>query len=238
MKKTTFFLLLITLTTLVKAQSIDDFFFKTDEFLKKYTLNNKVDYENIKADVKSLDEVLAIASTIVISNEDSNTIKAFWINTYNLSTIKGIVTKYPVKSPIDISGFFDKITYTVSNSQLSLNDIENKMLRSKYNDARIHFVLVCAANGCPPIISNAYMPATVDEQLNKQTTLALNNPAFIKVNVDSKKVELSQIFEWYKVDFVSNGRNEIDFINQFREVKIDVKSKVSYYPYDWSLNKK
>ena len=220
------------------SQDLATFFSKTDAFLKKNVSNSKVDYQAIKNDSNSLNGILEMASKIDLSKESANTTKAFWINAYNLSLIKGILVKYPVKAPTDIAGLFDKTTYLIAGKKLTLNDIENKMIREKYNDARVHFVLVCGANGCPPITNFAYTPDDIEEQLNKQTKIALNNPGFIKVNAGSKKVELSQIFEWYKADFITKGKNEIDFINQYRETKIDSKSKVSYYPYDWNLNKK
>lgn len=230
--------LFLFLISTSNAQDLATFFSKTDAFLKKNVANSKVDYQAIKNDSNSLNGILEMASKIDLSKESANTTKAFWINAYNLSLIKGILVKYPVKQPTDISGLFDKTTYLIAGKKLTLNDIENKMIREKYNDARIHFVLVCGANGCPPITNFAYAPENIEEQLNKQTKIALNNPNFIKINAGSKKVELSQIFEWYKGDFITKGKNEIDFINQYRETKIDSKLKVSYYPYDWNLNKK
>ena len=97
--------------------------------------------------------------------------------------------------------------------------------------------MVCGANGCPPILNKAYLPITLEEQLNKQTRLGVNNPNFIKVNEKNKKVQLSQIFEWYKEDFVSKDSQEIDFLNKYRINKIDDNFKISYYTYDWNLNK-
>jgi hypothetical protein len=229
-------LLVLLASPIVNSQSLTTFFTKTDAFLKKNVSNSKVDYQAIKSNPMLLNEIIDIAAKTDFSKESVTTQKAFLINTYNLFLIKGVIAKYPVKMPTDIGGLFDKETYTIAGKKYTLNDIENKLIRAKFNDARFHFVLVCGANGCPPIINAAYLPETVEEQLNKQTKLALNNPNFIKVNAN--KVQLSQIFEWYKTDFVSKGKNEIDFINQFREEKIDVKSKVSYYPYDWNLNKK
>ncbi|MGK0175491.1 MAG: hypothetical protein ACI9AT_001878, partial [Ulvibacter sp.] len=69
----------------------------------------------------------------------------------------------------------------------------------------------------------------------KQTEIALNNPNFIKVKGD--KVQLSQIFEWYKSDFIQDG-SEIEYINRFRKEAIPKEAKVSYYNYDWGLNSK
>lgn len=231
-------LLVLFASPIVNAQGLATFFTTTNTFLKKNVSSGKVDYQAIKSDPGSLNDILELASKIDLSKENATTAKAFWINAYNLSLIKGILAKYPVKAPTDIAGLFDKITYTIAGKKYTINDIENKMLREKYNDARVHFVLVCGAIGCPPIINVAYLPETLDEQLNKQTKLALNNPNFIKVNGGSKKVALSQIFEWYKGDFIAKGKNEIDFINQYREDKIDSTFKTSYYPYDWTLNKK
>lgn len=231
--KTTFSILIVLMLISASAFSQNDIFFsKIDSFLKKYVTDNKVDYVAIKTNPHELDELVkSIANYDLSKDENSN--KAFLINAYNLLVIKGITTQFPVKSPLDVAGFFDKTIYTISGKKTTLNDIENKMLRAKYNDARLHFVLVCGANGCPQILAEAYLPGTLDAKLNQQTTKALNNPNFIKVKGD--KIQLSQLFEWYKADFKNK---EIEFINSFRETKINPKTKFSYYPYDWSLNKK
>jgi hypothetical protein len=102
-------------------------------------------------------------------------------------------------------------------------------------EARFHFVLVCAGLGCPPIINEAYKPSTLEAQLQEQTEIALNNPNFVKVK--GKKVQISQIFEWYKGDFTQDG-TEIEYINRYRKEAIPEKAKVSYYSYDWRLNSK
>ena len=133
-------------------------------------------------------------------------------------------------------GFFDKTTYLLGTKKISLNDIEHNLLRAQFKDARFHFVLVCGAVGCPPLISQAYLPKSLDAQLEMQTKIALNG-SFIKVNSKKKAVEASQIMEWYKADFILNGTTEIDFINTYRTEKIPNNFKLKYFPYDWKLNK-
>ncbi len=236
MQKIAYLLIFISINTF--GQNFDSYFNQTNSFMDKYVTDGKVDYEAIKKNTSTLDDLLEIAATADLSKQNQNTTKAFWINTYNLTVIKGIVNKYPVKSPLDIPGFFDKTTYKINNKKMTINYIEKKMLTGKYEDARFHFVLVCGATGCPQIIEKAYFPETLDEQLNRQTKLALNNPNFIKVNFDLKKVQVSQIFEWYKDDFISKNVKEIDFINKYRTEKIGTNFKLSYYSYDWNLNKK
>ncbi len=217
------------------SQDISTFFTKADAFFNAHVSNGRVNYKEIKSNPAGLNELMDMAQNITVSTSDANTYQAFWINTYNLSVIHGIVNNYPIKSPLDKGGFFDKITYSVGGKNITLNDIENKLLRGNFpKEARFHFVLVCAGLGCPPIIPNAYLPSTLGAQLQKQTEIALNNPNFVRAK--GKKVLLSQIFEWYTGDFTQGGKSLIDFVNLYRKEKFDPKSKVGYYPYDWNLN--
>jgi hypothetical protein len=217
------------------AQETSSFLKNADNFFKTYIKNGHVDYKAVKTNVSELDAILNQAKNIVITKSDSKNYQAFWINGYNLHVIKGIVDNYPVKSPLDINGFFDKTKRAIGGKQITLNDIENKLLRENFpKEARFHFVLVCAGLGCPPIINEAYTPDSLETQLQRQTKLALNNSNFIRVK--GKKVQLSQLFEWYKGDFTQDGKSEIDYINQFRSEKIATDAKVGYYAYDWTLN--
>lgn len=216
------------------AQSASTFFKAADHFFKAHVSNGKVAYSKIHENPESLNELIALAKETKVSKNDSKTYQAFWINAYNISVIKGIIDNYPINSPLDKTGFFDKTKYNIAGESITLNAIENKKLRAQFGDARFHFVLVCGALGCPPLIAEAYLPNLLESQLQKQTEIALNNPNFIKVK--KKKVELSEIFKWYKEDFVKTG-NEIDYINTFRKEIIEPKSKISYYAYNWSLNK-
>lgn len=219
-----------------KAQEVQAFFEEADGFFNSYVSNGKVDYKAIMAAPELLNSLLEDAKSIEVPSSEVSTYQAFWINAYNLSVIKGVINNYPLKSPLDKKGFFDKIKYEVGKTSITLNDIENKKLRAVFKkEARFHFVLVCAGLGCPPIINKAYKPANLEAQLQKQAEIALNNPNFIKVK--GNKVQLSQIFEWYKGDFTHEG-TEIDYINKFRKELIPEKAKVSYYNYDWRLNSK
>lgn len=227
-------LFLFLTVTSISAQDLDEFFNSTDSFFKTNVMDGKVKYADIKNNPKTLNAILESAKGISVSETDAATYQAFWINAYNLLVIDGIVKNYPLKSPLDVAGFFDKKKHEIGGKSLTLNGIENYLLRAKFpTEARFHFVLVCAGLGCPPIINTAYTPKTLESQLQKQTVMALNNPTFIKVN--KNKVQISQLFEWYKGDFEQNG-STVDFINTYRKEQLPDNAKVSYYSYDWSLN--
>ena len=218
------------------SQGMNNFFAKADAFFKTNVSNGKVAYSKINDNQENLNSLLKLAESVSVSKDDANVYQAFWINAYNLSVIKGIIDNYPTKSPLDNVGFFDKTKYRVGGISITLNDIEHKLLRAQFKDARFHFVLVCGAVGCPPLINEAYMPNTLNAQLERQTKRALNG-SFLKVNTKKKRVEGSEILKWYKEDFTMNGTTEFDFINKYRTDKIPNNFKLSYFSYNWNVNK-
>ena len=236
-----FIFLFLHISAFSQKEKFDAFFDQTDTFLKMFVNNGRVNYSGIipnKMQLDSLVELIATANTDTKLPKEYN--KAFLINTYNILVIKGIIENYPVNSPTEIAGFFKNIKYKIgSYGKMTLNDLENKLIRKLYQDPRTHFVLVCAGLGCPPLIDKVYLPSTLENQLESQTKLALNNPTFIRVNKENEKVEISQIFNWYKKDFISKKTKSIlDFINFYRTEKIPENYKKTFYTYDWSLNNK
>ncbi|AZQ44788.1 DUF547 domain-containing protein [Nonlabens ponticola] len=227
-------LFLIIVSNYGQAQTAS-FYEDTDAFLKTYVSNGKVDYAAIKKDPSSLNKLITQAEAINVSKSSPADYQAFWINAYNLHVINGLVEAYPVNSPLDVKGFFDNTKREVGGETLTLNDIENKKLREQFNDARVHFVLVCGALGCPPIIPNTYKPDTLDRQLTAQTSKAINNPSFIKTK--GKKLQVSQIFEWYAQDFNQGENTTLTFINAYLTNPVDENTKVSFYTYNWKINK-
>ena len=236
MKKTLFILVLFVIAFTAKAQDLNTFLNQADTFFKEHVSSGRVEYAGIYEDQSELDNLLDIAKGVSVSKEDVNNYQAFFINAYNLCVIKGLIDNYPTDSPLDIAGFFDEKLYSLGEKDMTLNDIEHKLLRGQFNDARFHFVLVCGALGCPPLIGQAYLPNTLNSQLDTQTKIALNG-SFLRVNAKKKRVEASQIMEWYKEDFTMNGASEIDFINKYRTDKIPNNFKLKYFPYDWRVNK-
>lgn len=226
---------IITVNT-TSAQTTDQFYNDVDAFFSAHVASGKVDYKAIAANKEALNDLVSQSQAIRVSASNKLDYQAFWINAYNIHVIKGIVDAYPIASPLDKKGFFDKITYSIAGEKVTLNDIENNFLRAKFNDARVHFVLVCGAVGCPPLISKAYRPETLDADLTAQTKKAINDKNFTKIGKSS--VEISQIFEWYKGDFEQKGTKTIDFLNKYLSTPLTSKTKVKYYPYDWKVNKK
>ena len=101
--QTLFFLLIVTN---ISAQDVAAFFNKSDGFFKTNVVDGKVKYADIKNNPDALKAILESAKGISVSETDAATYQAFWINAYNLLVIDGIVKNYPLKSPLDVAGFF------------------------------------------------------------------------------------------------------------------------------------
>lgn len=229
----TFTFTLFAFSAVLTAGTTADFLADTDALLKTYVKNGRVNYVGLKAS-NDLTPLIGHINTTDPNSLSGNDRKAYLINAYNLLVINQTLENYPLKSVLDVAGFFDGKKQNVGGKKMTLNQLEKELLLKVYDDARLHFVLVCGALGCPPITNFAYQPAKLEAQLNKQTKLALNNPTFLRVN--GNKAELSKIFEWYAGDFGGSKANVISFINKYRDQAVPSDAKVSYYEYDWTLN--
>lgn len=220
---------------LLQAQDKSQFFRSADEFFKTYVENGKVKYAEIKQNPKQLEELLNLAKKFEPNPEKPGEFKAFWINAYNLAVIDGIQKKYPVSSPLDIDGFFDTQKYSLGRQSATLDEIEHKILFGNFpEEERFHFVLVCAARSCPPLLSLAYMPETLEIQLQTQTKKALNDPEFIRVR--NNKILFSEIMNWFREDFTMGGKSLTEYVNQYRDVPVSEDIETGFYKYNWNLN--
>ncbi|MEM8525043.1 MAG: DUF547 domain-containing protein [Bacteroidota bacterium] len=218
------------------AQMVDQAFFdKAEAFFQAHVENGTFDYAKAKGNM-DLESLIQTIETADLNKIEEPSKKAFLINAYNLLVIRQVTDQYPIETVQENGGFFDKNKVTVGGKKYTLTQFEKQELLDVYEDARLHFVLNCAAISCPKIVDFAYQPAQLEEQLNQQTTIALDDPTFLKVM--EEKVELSKIFEWYIDDFGGNRLTTLTFVNKYKTEKVDLKSRVGYYTYDWTLNDK
>ena len=214
-----------------------------DRLLGQYVEGLSVDYAAWTAspdDVAALDRYLDELTAMDPAAWPQADGLAYWINLYNAVTLKLILDNYPLESIKDLGGFLKKSPWkrklvTEAGRELTLNDIENDIIRPAFADPRIHFALNCASKGCPPLRAAAYLPGTISEQLDAACTLALNRDRWVRV--EGGKVELTKIFDWYADDFEVDGGSALTFINRYRDEALPAGTGgFSFMSYDWSLN--
>lgn len=198
------------------------------------TSDGAVDYKAIKSKSGDLDAYLTMLSKVDPSSLSVSERLAFWINAYNAATIKKIVDNYPVKSIKDLNGGkpWDDKFVKLDGKTMSLNEIENGIIRPEFKEPRIHFAVNCAAKSCPPIHNGAYSAGNLNTNFENSAKAFINNPKYNQISAD--KVVISNIFNWYGEDF----GNIIDYLNKYSDTKINSNAKVEYLDYDWSLNGK
>ncbi len=205
-----------------------------DVLLKKHVSSvGKVNYQSFKAEEAKLDAYLkTLENTSIASDWSRSKQMAYYINAYNAATIKLILKNWPVKSITDLHGGkpWDVKWVKLGGKTYSLNNIENDILRPKYNDARIHFAVNCAAKSCPPLLNKAWTAGNLNKYLDLQARSFINNPTFNAIKAGN--VEISKIFDWYAADF----GDITDYLNKYAKVTIDDNAKVQYKEYNWSLN--
>lgn len=208
---------------------------------------NRFDYGGVTpADRAALDAYVARLSATPVSALTRDEQLAYWINFYNALTIRVVLDHYPVSSilKIDISpGFFaigpwGRKLVAVEGEELSLDDIEHRILRPIWRDPRIHYAVNCASIGCPNLLPLAYTADRVDELLDANARAYVNHPR--GADLRAGRLTVSNIYDWFVEDF---GGTEIGVLAHLREYAapeladaLRFVDDIDGYEYDWALN--
>ena len=228
-----------------------------------------VNYKELKARRQDLDgflEELKALEPENYENWDEKSKIAFWVNAYNALTLKSIIDNYPIEASFfrslrfpnnsihQIPGVWDALRFEVMGRKVTLNEIEHRIIRSDFNEPRIHMTLVCAALACPPLRNEPYSGENLDSQMDDQTRRFLGDTDKFLIDRTKGRVYLSKIFDWYGQDFVEcyerkpgfpgHGRTRsavLNFISGYlnrsdREYLEQGDYRIDYLDYDWSLN--
>jgi hypothetical protein len=228
----------------------------------KYVQNgnaSRVDYAGFNRDRAQLRAVLDDDQKVTRQEFDSWTKpqqQAFLINAYNALTVEKILTRYPdIKSIRDFGSVFgnpwkDKF-FRLFGEPAALDTIEHETLRKDgvYDEPRVHVAVVCASIGCPMLRNEAFTPEKLEGQLEDGMRRFLSDKTRNRYNPQTKKLEVSKIFDWYGKDFEKGHKGYgsvkatmakyADVLAQSpedREAVRNQKAEVAFLDYDWSLN--
>jgi len=208
------------------------------------SMNGTVNYKGFLKQKEKLEQYLELLSANAPDHKTWSKQEqlAYWINAYNAFTVKLIVDNYPVKSIRDlgpalkiplIKDVWHYKFFKIGGVESSLDEIEHAILRKEFDEPRIHFAINCASVSCPPLLNQAFMPSTLESQLEKVTAQFINDAMRNKITAD--KAEISSIFSWFRGDFTKNS-TLIEFLNRYSKVKLKSSSKISFIDYNWNLN--
>jgi uncharacterized membrane protein YdjX (TVP38/TMEM64 family) len=202
-----------------------------------------IDYDGLKKDEAKLDEYLTAVAAAPFEAMGRNEKLALLLNAYNAFTLKLIVERLPVQSIMDIPAAerWDAVRWNVGGQVWSLNQIENEQIRPKFVEPRVHFALVCAAVGCPPLRTEAYDASRLERQLGEQAQYVHRHATWFQFDARSNVLRLTKLYDWYGNDFVQVAGSTAEFTAGYSpELKQALESgslpPIEWLPYDWKLN--
>lgn len=212
-----------------------------DRALARHVRDGLVDYASIASDPDLARYRMQLREADPRSLNGRSEALAFWINAYNAAVLMGVVDRLPLKSVMEIPGeergaFFRKVRFRIAGDDLTLDHIENGILRPRFRDPRIHFALVCAARGCPALRAGAWSASSIDADLDAATRRFVGDPEKVRLDPDRGVLMLSPIFQWYAADFEGAAGDVVSFVRRYSARPISPSVRVEYLDYSWELN--
>lgn len=162
---------------------------------------------------------------------------AFYLNAYNAYVLEAVLEAWPTESPKSIEGFFDGRTHEVAGREMTLDELEHGLVREKFDEPRIHFVLVCAAKACPRLRTTPLTEANLDRQLEAAAEEFVPRVT----ELEDGKVVTSQLFNWFSEDFEQAEGSVRAYLSGYVDGKLeealgDEEVEVTFREYDWTVN--
>ena len=222
-------------------------------FLDRYVASdpygvNRVAYARATPDDEAqLARYVAFLAATPISRYRRAEQLAFWINLYNALTVRLVLEAYPVKSIRDVTptilsflgrGPWGAKLITVKGEDLSLDDIEHRILRPIWRDSRIHYAVNCAAVGCPNLRRSAFTGDNVDRMLDEAAREYVNDVRGVYFAGD--RLTVSSVYDWYVADFGGDEAGVLAHLRAYAEPELKARleraTRIDDYRYDWALN--
>jgi hypothetical protein len=216
---------------------------------KVVSADGLVDYAAVSVDEPMLEEYLAEIARVspeshphLFPTEPDRL--AYWINAHNACALRGVLRFNRPGNLKDIAHRFDsETTYVVGGKNLSLNAM-TALAYKRFTDARIHFALVKARRGGPPLAKEPWDAADLDERLDAAGRAFLADPRNVDWKPPTLKAGLSRILIDFRTEFerevpstVSGDMRLIESLNRFRAPREKINAIEVYpIPLDERLN--
>ena len=200
----------------------------------------RFNYRAAQADRPTLDAYLAGLQAIDPAQLGSNEALAYWLNFYNAGMIQLVLERAEYDSVIaNRSFYFLGDHFEVAGQKVSLDQIENQIIRVHWQEPRIHYGLNCASLSCPNLYPQAFTGADLDRQLDTAARAYVNHKRGV-AGLQESRLVVSEIYDWFKEDFGGSDQGVIDHIAQFAEgdlaAQVAQARRIRVQSYDWALN--
>ena len=205
---------------------------------------NRVDYRALATEHAALDAYLDDLAAVTPSELSREEAHAYWINLYNAKTLDVVLDAYPVESirRINLGGALFKPgpwsadILTIDGVDLTLDDVEHRVVRAIFNDPMSHYGLNCASVSCPNLMADAYTGSNIDALLAESGRRYVNHPRGVEVSAG--RITASRIYDWYAEDFGGEDALKAHWVGLATPEKAaEIEAaEIARYRYDWDLN--
>ena len=210
-----------------------------DRLLKNRVRDGMVEYAEIRkhdsGTLKSYLDALAAADVKKLAKRQQF---AFYVNLYNATMIQAVLEHTEKdrnwKPSANEFAVFKEKRVRLKTGTVTLDHLENEILRPRFKDHRVHVALVCGARSCPPLISRAYEAKELDATLDANFKAFLRDGVRNRVDRAAKKVHLSKLFEWFAADF--GGEQGVRKLLKAEFGDAVSRYDIAYLEYSWELN--
>ena len=210
---------------------------------------NVVDYHALAND----DRVAAYRNSL--SAADLGTLSpneklALYINAYNCLCAGLIVARLASTGALPVSindlssdgtPVWKQPAGVVGGERLSLDDIEHRILRSRWREPRVHSSIVCASVSCPDLRPEAFVASRINEQMDDQCATWLRNE-HKGVGRSGRTLTLSRILLWFQQDFVAVAPSVGAWAARYLDTDHPARplaqrnASPAFFEYNWKLN--
>ncbi len=207
---------------------------------------NRIDYRAALNARGGLHGYMQELEAVPVSRLNRDEQFAYWVNLYNALTVATVMDHYPVDTIRDIdisSGLFSNGPWgaalvEVEAMPLTLDDIEHRILRPIWRDARVHYAVNCAALGCPNLYAEPFYAGRLDQQLDDAARDFVNHPRGARI--EEGELYVSSIYDWFESDFGGSEMGVINHLKRFAEpglaAQLNDITEIEDHGYDWLLN--
>lgn len=208
---------------------------------------NRLAYGAIEAaDRQMLSDYIKAMQAVRVHQHNRAEQFAYWVNLYNAVTVNVVLEHYPVETirDIDISpglfadGPWGKKLLNIEGEQVSLNDIEHRILRPIWKNPLVHYAVNCASLGCPNLQKRAFTATNSNALLENAARSYVNHSRGVRVS--GEDVYVSSIYSWFQEDFGDNEAEVIKHLQAYANENLAGKLEgIKFFAgdeYNWALN--
>ena len=221
-----------------------------DALLRAHVQDGLVDYDAF-AKAPTFRAYLAQLGRANLTGFSERERLAFWLNTYNAYTVALIVNHGERESIrnidktlgfLQLKGPWNERLVVAAGKQYTLDDVAHRILRNEFHEPRVHFAMVPAAYGGPPLRSEAYTGARLEDQLEDQGRRFLRDTLRNPLN-SLGTIRANPILMAYQQDFAPTRRELAVYLAPYFEGSVKARLDSGYIwgnsrPFDWRLNVK